>query len=128
MKITLKTIVLASLIVFILVIIFSNFTTYEGLDIPSSEMSEEEEDKKNEPTENYEGKYDDEEEDEITENYEGTDYNDEDEDEITENYQEGKDEAEEEEVKKNNVPSYGSIPSKADMEYGIAGEGNMASS
>ncbi len=64
MKITLKTIVLASLIVFILVIIFSNFTTYEGLDIPSSEMSEEEEDKKNEPTENYEGK--DEEEDEMS--------------------------------------------------------------
>jgi len=37
MKITLKTIILAALIVFNLVIIISNFTTYEGLESNTSD-------------------------------------------------------------------------------------------
>jgi hypothetical protein len=56
MKITLKTIILAALIVFNLVIIISNFTTYEGLESntsdakPKKEKSAEELQAETEPT------------------------------------------------------------------------------
>jgi len=56
MKITLKTIILAALIVFNLVIIISNFTTYEGLESntsdakPKKEKSAEELQEETEPT------------------------------------------------------------------------------
>ena len=41
MKITLKTIILIALFVFYLVIIFSNFTHYEGMDGSSEEKKDE---------------------------------------------------------------------------------------
>lgn len=53
MKITLKTVILAALIVFNLVIIFSNFTSYEGLENNTEKKEEktpEELEKATEPT------------------------------------------------------------------------------
>ena len=41
MKITLKTVILAALIVFNLVIIFSNFTSYEGLETKTDDDKKE---------------------------------------------------------------------------------------
>lgn len=53
MKITLKNVILASLIVFNLVIIFSNFTSYEGLEGKTQDTEEinksEEDEEKNKP-------------------------------------------------------------------------------
>jgi regulatory protein YycH of two-component signal transduction system YycFG len=45
MKITIKTIILVALVIFNLVIIISNFTTYEGLETNSKSESENEETK-----------------------------------------------------------------------------------
>jgi regulatory protein YycH of two-component signal transduction system YycFG len=51
MKITLKTVILAALIVFNLVIIFSNFTSYEGLENNREKKEEKTPEELEEPTE-----------------------------------------------------------------------------